>query len=128
MPFVQLTGNARTHGFVTGNPERHGGLQGYCDRKENEVDTVWGIPDAQSSPVRGIVAGEGSAPASARLSCPHPRGWPRGLAPTLAPLGGTRAPHPHLVCVCPAGAHACDPPAPHGHPQGRPPCSDGWAC
>lgn len=62
MPFVQLTGNARTHGFVTGNPERHGGLQGYCDRKENEANTVRGIPDAQSSPARGVVAGEGSAP------------------------------------------------------------------
>lgn len=50
MPLVQLTENARIDGFVIGNLERHRGLQNYCIWKENEVHTMWDIPDAQSVP------------------------------------------------------------------------------
>lgn len=121
MPLVQLTENARIDGFVTGNLERHRGLQNYCVQKENEVHTMWDIPDAQSAPRekchgrRGVlplplliflvltpVAGRGASRPSWHSSAAH------------APL------HRHLACVGPAGAHACDPSPPHGHPHGTP--------
>lgn len=102
MPFVQLTGNARTHGFVTGNPERHGGLQGYCDRKENEVDTVWGIPDAQSSPRKRRRGGGGFCPCL-RPSLLSPPPW-LAKGPRAHPGTARRhvrpSPSPRLCLPC----------------------------